>query len=205
MYFRYAALVLSVLLSFSGWTPQAEHLTTKATTSIVAGRPASINEHIPGVNIVEITARHCQQFSGDADACALDPATVFYTHKDHNLRTTAGGDWQSSVMGNTSAPPATCNYIALSNDAAAASASDTVVASEIATAGLSRAQGTYAHTGGTASFTVQKVFSATGTQASQKAGLLNAGSSGTLCFENTYTQVTVNNGDTLTVTWTINY
>jgi hypothetical protein len=204
MFFRSAVVVLATLLSFLGWSPQAEHLVTKANTSVVAGRPASIDEHIPGVNIVEIVARHCQRF-GDAVSCALDPSTVFYTHKEHNLRTTAGGDWQSSVMGNTSAPPATCNYIALSNDAGAPAAGDTVVASEIATAGLSRAQGTYAHTGGTASFTVQKVFSATGTQASQKAGLLNAGSTGTLCFENTYTQVTVNNGDTLTVTWTINY
>jgi hypothetical protein len=121
------------------------------------------------------------------------------------LRTTAGGDWQASVMGNTAAPPATCNYIALSNDATAPAAGDTAVASEIASNGLSRSQGTYAHTNGTASFTIQKVFSATGTQASQKAGLLNAASTGTLCFENTYTQVTVNNGDTLTVTWTINY
>lgn len=166
-------------------------------------------EQLVSKNRVNIQARHCQKYvvSGvfDNAACAADASTLFFEHEDHNLRTTAGGDWQASVMGNTSAPPATMNYIALSNDATAPSAADTSVASEIVSNGLSRAQGTYAHTAGTASFTIQKVFNATGTQASQKTGLLNASSTGTLGFENTYTQVTVNNGDTLTVTWTINY
>jgi hypothetical protein len=148
-------------------------------------------EQLVSKNRVSVIARHCQNYGSDWLACANDSKTLFYEHEDHNLRTTAGGDWQSSVMGNTSAPPATCNYIALSNDGTAPAAGDTSVASEIVSNGLSRAQGTYAHTGGTASFTVQKVFSATGTQASQKTGLLNASSSGTLCFENTYTQVTV--------------
>ena len=157
--------------------------------------PSMPGEHLVSKNRVEIQARHCQKYVvagkwNDA-ACANDPATLFYEHEDHNLRTTAGGDWQASVMGNTSAPPATCNYIALSNDSTAPAVGDTSVASEIVSNGLSRAQGTYAHTGGTASFTVQKVFNATGTQASQKTGLLNASSTGTLCFENTYTQVTV--------------
>jgi hypothetical protein len=199
-----------------------EKHTTVDAAGVSVGRPASMMEEIGGkVNVVEYEARHCQDYKihhnllakvflgrrsrVDVVACANDPATLFYQYSTHNLRTTAGGDWQASVMGNTAAPPATCNYIALTNDAGAPAAGDTTLASEIAVSGLSRAQGTYAHTGGTASFTVQKVFSATGTQASQKAGLLNASSSGTLCFENTYTAVTVNNGDTLTVTWTISY
>lgn len=162
-------------------------------------------ESLVSKNRVSVQARHCQKYVGNFSACAADPSTLFYDHEDHNLRTTAGGDWQASVMGNTSAPPATANYIALSNDATAPSAADTSVAAEIVSNGLSRAQGVYAHTNGTASYTIQKVFNATGTQASQKTGLLNASSVGTLVFENTYTQVTVNNGDTLTVTWTINY
>jgi hypothetical protein len=182
-------------------------------------------ENLVSKNRVNIQARHCQKYIVndkhklpvgtpdigaaathiDYKACAADPSTLFFNETNHNLRTTAGGDWQASVMANTSAPPATMNYIALSNDATAPAAGDTSVASEIVSNGLSRAQGVYAHTASTASLTVQKVFNATGTQASQKTGLLNASSSGTLGFENTYTQVTVNNGDTLTVTWTINY
>lgn len=201
--------------------PMADSSDTGALITAMAQHGSSITERSVVVNTVEIVVRHCQKYEKnpsalgkfllgkkrgiDERACAEDPSTIFYTHKDHNLRTTAGGDWQASVMGNTSAPPATMNYIALSNDATAPAVGDTVVAGEISSNGLSRAQGVYAHTGGTASFTIQKVFSATGTQASQKAGLLNASSSGTLGFENTYTSVTVNNGDTLTVTWTINY
>jgi hypothetical protein len=201
-----AVFVLAVLaLAPISAMGQAEHLSTKANTSAVRGTTGMLDEHSHFVrNDVNVSARHCKNYAS-AEACAADPASLFFTETHHNLRTNAGGDWQASVMGNTSGPPATGNYIALSNDATAPSTSDTTVTSEIATNGLSRAQGVYAHTGGTSSYTIQKVFSATGTQASQKAGLLNAASVGTLVFENTYTQVTVNNGDTLTVTWTINY
>lgn len=219
---RFIAVLLSVAIAVScpgiafAWVPnqpQAEHLKTVAVMSVSAGRNGALSEHSRLVkNDVNFVWRHCQKFMHDGKldelgqkACAADPTTIFSNQTVHNLRTTAGGDWQASVMGNTAAPPATCNFIALSNDATAPAVGDTAVASEITSNGLSRAQGVYAHTNGTASFTIQKVFSATGTQASQKAGLLNASSTGTLCFENTYTQVTVNNGDTLTVTWTINY
>lgn len=100
----------------------------------------------------------------------------------------------------------------MSNDAAAPAAGDCAqsstactLASEIPSNGLSRAQGTYNHTAATNAFTITKLFSATGTQASQRMGLFNMNSSGTMVFENMYTQVAVNNGYTLTVTWTINY
>lgn len=207
-------MILFFVLAPVGYANQAEHLTTNASMNAQVGRHGSLDEHSRLVqNDVNIAWRHCQAYENaqgvvdelGAAMCAGDARTLFKSETRHNLRTNAGGDWQASVMANTSAPPATCNYIALSNDSTAPAPSDTSVASEIAANGLSRAQGTYAHTTGTSSFTVQKVFSATGTQASQKAGLLNASSSGTLCFENTYTQVTVNNGDTLTVTWTVNY
>lgn len=165
-------------------------------------------------NLVTVTARHCQNYERswlgkvfhrdryDFKACAADASTVYYRHTSHNLVTNAGFDAISSQIANTATQAAACNYIALSNDAAAPAAGDTAVASEITTNGLARAQGTYNHTAGTKVFTVSKVFTFTGTQASQKAGLLNAASTGTLCSENTYTQVTGNSGDTLTVTWT---
>jgi hypothetical protein len=222
MRFKQLLLTFMLVLAPSVSFGQSEALRTVDRTGISVGRPASMFEEIGGkVNVVRYEARHCQEYKTkhnilakiflgrrskiDVAGCAVDPSTLFYEYVTHNLRTTAGGDWQASVMGNTSAPPATCNYIALTNDAGAPAAGDTTLASEIATNGLSRAQGVYAHTNGTASFTIQKVFSATGTQASQKAALFNASSVGTMCFENTYTSVTVNNGDTLTVTWTISY
>jgi hypothetical protein len=212
--------VLAVLAS-SGFAQGESHQTVDGS-AIQIGRGVLTDEHVRLVaNDVSYVGRHCQQYehkhnffakvflgrknSVDAEACAADPSTIFYTAAVHNLRTNAGSDAQSSQMGNTAAQAASCNYIAVTNDATAAGATDTTLASEITTNGLGRAQGVYAHTAGTSSFTVQKVFTATGTQASQKTGLFNASSAGTLCFENTYTQVTVNNGDTLTVTWTINF
>jgi hypothetical protein len=198
------ALVIQPVVMF-GAQGTREKLTTDAKAQISAGLHSTVTENLPQpVHPVLLEWRHCQKYADPAE-CAKDPSTLFKSELTHNLRTNAGADAQASQMGNTATQAASCNYIALTNDSGAPAATDTTVASEIAANGLSRAQGTYAHTTGTAVFTVQKVFSATGTQASQKTGLLNASSSGTLCFEAAYTAVTVNNGDTLTVTWTINY
>lgn len=187
---------------------QAERLTTNSSTAVSVGKYDQVNEHVRLVsNEVTTIARHCQKYIHvvnsisvvDNDACNADPTTLYYSETSLNLRTNAGADAQSSQMGNTATQAASCNFVALTNDAGAPAAGDTTLASEITTNGLGRAQGTYAHTTGTTVFTITKTFNATGTQASQKAGLFNASSSGTLCFENTYSAVTVNNGDTLTV------
>ena len=100
-----------------------------------------------------------------------------------NLRTNAGIDWQANVMGATSAPPAQANWIALSSDVAAPAATDTVLASEFTTLGLSRAQATFAHTTGQTNFTLTKTFTATGTATVAKAAIFNASTSGTMVFE----------------------
>jgi hypothetical protein len=141
-------------------------------------------------NTVEVVARH-------------KDGREFYRHKSHNLLTNAGKDVISSAVSNTGTQAAACNYIALTNTAITPAAGDTTLSGEIAANGLSRAQATYAHTNGTNTYTLTKVFTATATQASQAAGVFNASSAGSMCFENTYTSVTLNNGDTLTVTWTI--
>lgn len=141
---------------------------------------------------------------------AHSDGSVFYDHAIHNLRTTGGGDWQPSAMSNTAAQPAAMNWIALSNDAAAPAVGDCAagsvtctLASEITLNGLGRAQATYAHSNGTSTYTLTKTFTATGTQAAQKAAIFNASSSGTMGFEAAFTQVSLGNGDTVTVTWTI--
>jgi hypothetical protein len=209
----FAAVAALVFAFPSMLNAQAERLSTKASASVTVGHNDRVNEHVRLVsNEVTTVARHCQKYmrevSGikiiDNDACNADTSTVYYRETSLNLRTNAGADAQSSQMGNTATQAASCNFVALTNDAGAPAAGDTTLASEITTNGLGRAQGTYAHTTGTTVFTITKTFNATGTQASQKAGLFNASSSGTMCFENTYSAVTVNNGDTLTVTWTIN-
>ena len=145
---------------------------------------------------VHIVARHAD-------------GTIFADQQIHNLRTTGGADWQASVMG-ASSQPASANYIALTNDSAAPAAGDCAAGStactlpsEITTNGLARASSTYAHTNGTATWTMSHTWTATGTQAAQKAGMFNAASSGTMVFEAAFTQVSLVSTDTLTITWTV--
>lgn len=128
------------------------------------------------------------------------------------MRTNAGADHQASVMANTSAPPATANYIALTANATAPSATDTTLTAEIVTAGggLLRAQATYAHTTGTTSYTLTKTFTANGSDSLPvtiaKIGVFNASSSGTLVFETLLgTTATLSaSGDAVTITETVN-
>lgn len=103
---------------------------------------------------------------------------------------------------------AACRFMALTTDSGAASATDTVLASEITTGGASRALATYAHTYGQSTLTLQKAFSITSTFTSiHKAGLfstLSAAGADPMIYEAVFAtaDATVINGDTLTVTWT---
>lgn len=147
-----------------------------------------------GPNTVEITARHAD-------------GSVFYHYVGHNLKTYVGGDMIASAISNTATQPAAANYMVISSDTGTPAASDTAVTGEITTNGGARSQGTYAHTTCSAfpcTYTLTHTWTATGTLTSvQKAGVLNASSVGTLVFENTFTPVSLNSGDTLQLTWTI--
>lgn len=203
---KLTAVLLSLMLCAAPMFGQSEKLKTDGKADVQTGRNAGSTENLGGkVHLVHVVAQHAD-------------GTIYYNMWTHNLRTTAGADAQSSQMANTAAQAASCNYIALAADssnsnAGTVNASDTTLASsgtgstEIAANGLSRAQGTYAHTGGTAQFTVQKTFTETTTTTSNvnKTGLLNASSAGTLCFEALFTPVSLNVNDTLQVTWTVNY
>ena len=129
--------------------------------------------------------------------------TIFLDVTGHNLRTNAGINWQYGQMAGGTA--AVCTYIALTNTAITPNATDTSLSGEITANGLSRALGTVTHTSNATSYTLANTFTATGTQAAQAAAILNASSSGTMCFENTFTQASLASGDTLTVTWTITF
>lgn len=96
------------------------------------------------------------------------------------------------------------NYIGLSNDAGGTGASHTSLASEIATNGLSRAQGTVTLASGSGNqTTVDKTFTATGTQSAQLTALFDAASTGNMNHEATFTQRNLINTDTIQVTFTI--
>ncbi|AIF83496.1 hypothetical protein NTE_01432 [Candidatus Nitrososphaera evergladensis SR1] len=126
-----------------------------------------------------------------------------YHNEQHNLITNAGKDFISAQIGSDSTGSNGANYIALTNTAITPVAGDTTLSGEITNNGLSRAQGTYAHTNGQSTFTVSKTFTATGATAAQAAGLFTASSGGTMMAENTFNAVSLAANDQLTITWTI--
>jgi hypothetical protein len=115
-------------------------------------------------------------------------------------------------------PASTCDYIilptcrprfmGLTENASAASASNTTLTGEITTGGCSRALTTYAHTGGTSTFTLQKSYSVTASfPAIHRMGLFTASNTtaaGIMVFETVLNaDANVVNGDTLQVTDTV--
>lgn len=99
------------------------------------------------------------------------------------------------------------DYIALSTDAATPAAGDTTLTGELTGSGLQRAQATYAHTAGAATYTLSKTFtSADGTARTiNKIAVFNAASTGTMVFETLVpSPPTLLSGDTLTITETVN-
>jgi hypothetical protein len=122
-----------------------------------------------------------------------------------NLRTTDGGDWQADVMGHDT-QPASAQWIALTTNVTAPAAGDTSLTGEISSGGLSRAEGAYTHTNDTAVYKITKTFTSTATHtAVHKAGLFNASSGPIMVFETVLSSdVSLVNGDTLTIEWTVN-
>jgi hypothetical protein len=132
-----------------------------------------------------------------------------------HLRTNAGTDWQARVMGDSVTSGAgtstmrAADYIALTENSTAPSAANTTLTAEVAVDGLTRAQGTYAHTNGTNTYTITRSFTFTRASAVDrtiaKIGVFNASSSGTMAFETllSASQLLQANGDQLTVTQTV--
>ncbi len=105
-------------------------------------------------------------------------------------------------------PSALARFMGLTTDGAAASAADTVLATELTTNGLARALAAYAHTAAAATFTLTKTFSVSGgPQTVHKGGLftaLNTTAAGVLVFETVANvDAIVTTSDSLTATWTV--
>ena len=129
------------------------------------------------------------------------------------MLTNAGRDMIHAQALGTSAQPAAANYIALTADATAPSATDTTLTGEITTAGggLVRAQAVYAHTGGATTSTLTKTFTANGSDTLPvviaKIGVFNASTSGTMALETkpatTATLSAIGDATTITETLTL--
>jgi hypothetical protein len=96
------------------------------------------------------------------------------------------------------------NYVALSNDTVTETASSTTLSNEIAANGLTRAQGAVTlPTGSGTVTTVDKTFTATGSQSAQKAALFDASSVGNMNHVLGFTQRALITNDTLQATFSL--
>lgn len=125
-----------------------------------------------------------------------------------NLLTTSGRDFfHAQVYTNTSAGTKGGNGIAVSADATDPVAGDTTLVGEITSGGLERVQAdTISHTASTNVTTIENTYTATATHTDvHKSGLFNQDTlGGQMTHASEFTaDVTLQTGDTLTVTWTL--
>lgn len=121
-----------------------------------------------------------------------------------NVITDAGRDFVMNQAYSTSPGANGLNWIGLSDSSLTETSASTTLSGEITSNGLARAQGTYAHTAGTSTLTVSKVFTATGAQSARKAALFSAASGGTMNHAVAFASAkSLDPGDTLSVTFEI--
>lgn len=122
-----------------------------------------------------------------------------------------GDDTAGTTPGSTAnyliLPGVRARYMGLTENASAANAADTTLTGEITTGGCNRQVATYAHTGGTSTYTLQKSFSVTASFPAIHKGALftasNTTAAGVMVFEAVLNaDANVINGDTLQVTCT---
>lgn len=123
------------------------------------------------------------------------------------MQTNGGRDWQCRVMADTastgSGSYAAANYIALSDNATAPSAGNTTLPGELTGGTMDRAQATYAHTNGQATFTLTKQFTSDRTVTVEKIGVFNAAAAGTLVWETLLdASADLKSGDTISIVFT---
>lgn len=123
------------------------------------------------------------------------------------LRTDAGRDFQARVMGDTASTGtgvyAPAVFIALTANSTAPAAASTTLTGELV-GGLARGSAVYAHTNGTATYTLTKTFTSDQTVIVAKIGVFNAATGGTLVFETSLNATaSLVSGDQLQITETV--
>lgn len=151
-----------------------------------------------------IVHRRPTRFLADGSADPSSFVQVGDVETVYNVIPTVGRDYlHLQGYGTTGLGTNGFNYIALSNDTLTETTASTTLSTEITTNGLGRAQGTVAHTAGTNTTTVDKTFTASGTQSCQKAALFTAVSAGTMNHALSFTQRALIASDTIQITFTI--
>lgn len=168
---------------------------TPWTTNLLAGMQA-----IAAVTGVTTAPVHARIISNTTSVATIEG---WYTADGTTLGTTPATTNGFIIV--PGGPPA--RFMALTENAGAASASDTSLTGEITSGGCGRSLATYAHTLATATYTLQKAFSVTGTfPAIHKMGIFPflTASGAMMVFESVLNaDASVVNGDTLTVTDTV--
>jgi len=140
---------------------------------------------------------------------------VIQTIRTYNERVDAGAFWQYERMSKGESGYNPLLYIALSTDNLTPLKTHTTLSNEITTNGLARTScgspinyTAPTSLNGSASFQIKVTFNVTGTGSItvRSAALFDAASGGNMFAEaNFNTAATVQNGDTLNVTWTITF
>lgn len=98
------------------------------------------------------------------------------------------------------------DYIAVGTGTTTATATDTELVTEETENGLTRAAGTGTLVQVNVSedtCQILKAFSVSGSVAVTESGVFNAGAAGTMLCRQTFSEINVANGDTLTITWKV--
>jgi len=175
---------------------------SSATSLTATATPFVASAHIGQIVVAEESTNspvHATIISNTTSVLTVDECRNGDASAGNTPATTAN---YHIVAGN-----APSRYIALTENASAASAASTSLTGEITSGGCGRALGTYAHTLGASTFTLTKSFSVTASfPAIHRAGLfqVSTASSSLLSFETVLnSDANVINLDTLVVTWTI--
>jgi len=123
-----------------------------------------------------------------------------------NLTVSAGLEWIKEHAHDSADGTNIMEFVEVGTSSQAVAAGDTTLIAYTSGNGLDRALGTYA-SGATGVCTVTKSFSVTGTVAIEECGLFGVVTANTVpMLARVLTgTVTVNNGDTLEVVWTVTY
>ncbi len=175
---------------------------SSATTLTATGTPFVASAYIGSIVVAEEGTNspvHATVVSNTSSVITVDA----WRNGDDSAGSTPGSTANYHII----AGAAPARYMALTENASAANASDTTLTGEITTGGCGRALAAYAHSDGTSTYTLIKSFSVSATfPAIHKMGLFfhSTASTGPLIFETVLNaDANVISGDTLQVTETV--
>lgn len=195
--------LVAAALGAAGVNNGANVATATSATSLTDTGEAWTTDQFKGWTVVAEESTNTPVFGNIGSNSATVLTIDAWKNADDSAGTTPGSTANYMIL-----PTCRPRYMALTENASAASAANTALTGEITTGGCARALCTYAHTNDAATFTLQKAFSVTASfPAIHRMGLLTASTStagGIMVFESVLNaDANVVSGDTLTVTDTV--